>query len=106
MAYTRVLTKVETQDFMSALTLYSTEEYLELETSATNKSEYHDDKLIPTTGESTNHNQIIINLVAFLKFSLKGKGYRQFSSDVKLWLPSVRRYTYPDLMIVQGEPLY
>ncbi|MEM9009505.1 MAG: Uma2 family endonuclease, partial [Cyanobacteria bacterium P01_F01_bin.86] len=42
----------------------------------------------------------------FLKFSLKGKGYRQFSSDVKLWLPSVRRYTYPDLMIVQGEPLY
>ena len=58
------------------------------------------------TGGSTNHNQIIINLIAFLKFSLKGKGYRQFAGDVKLWIPAVRRYTYPDLMIVQGEPLY
>ncbi|MGD1952183.1 MAG: Uma2 family endonuclease [Leptolyngbyaceae cyanobacterium] len=91
---------------MSALTLYSPEEYLELEASATFKSEYHDGKLIPMTGGSTNHNQIIINLIAFLKFSLKGKGYRQFAGDVKLWIPAVRRYTYPDLMIVQGEPLY
>ena len=91
---------------MSAVTLYSPEKYLELETSATFKSEYHDGKLIPMTGGSTNHNQIIINLIAFLKFSLKGKGYRQFAGDVKLWIPEVRRYTYPDLMIVRGEPLY
>ncbi|MEO0352251.1 MAG: Uma2 family endonuclease [Cyanobacteria bacterium P01_A01_bin.15] len=91
---------------MSAVTLYSPEKYLELETSATFKSEYHDGKLIPMTGGSTNHNQIIINLIAFLKFSLKGKGYRQFAGDVKLWIPAVRRYTYPGLMIVQGEPAY
>lgn len=91
---------------MSALTLYSPAEYLELEASAAFKSEYHDGKLTPITGGSTNHNQIIINLIAFLKFSLKGKGYRQFASDVRLWIPAVRRYTYPDLMVVQGEPLY
>ncbi|MBE9068900.1 Uma2 family endonuclease [Leptolyngbya cf. ectocarpi LEGE 11479] len=91
---------------MSAVTLYSANDYLELEASATFKSEYHDGKLIPMTGGSTNHNQIIINLIAFLKFSLKGKGYRQFASDVRLWIPAVRRYTYPDLMIVQGEPIY
>ena len=91
---------------MSALTLYSPQEYLELEASATFKSEYHDGKLISMTGGSTNHNQIIINLIAFLKFSLKGKGYRQFAGDVKLWIPGVQRYTYPDLMIVQGEPEY
>ena len=91
---------------MSALTLYSSKEYLELETSATFKSEYHDGKLVSMTGGSTNHNQIIINLIAFLKFSLKSKGYRQFAGDVKLWIPAVRRYTYPDLMIVQGGPVY
>ena len=91
---------------MSALMLYSTEDYLELEASATFKSEYHNGKLVPTTGSSTNHNQIIINLIAFLKFSLKEKGYRQFAGDVRLWMPAVCRYTYPDLMIVQGNPIY
>lgn len=77
-----------------------------MEASATFKSEYHNGQLIPTTGESTNHNQIVINLIASLKFSLKGKGYRQFTGDVKLWIPAVRHYTYPDLMIVQGELVY
>ncbi|MEO0350603.1 MAG: Uma2 family endonuclease [Cyanobacteria bacterium P01_A01_bin.15] len=91
---------------MSALTLYSPEDYLEREALATFRSEYHDGKLVPMTGGSTNHNQIIINLVAFLKFSLKGKAYRQFAGDVRLWMPAVHRYTYPDLMIVQGEPVY
>ncbi|MEM6253804.1 MAG: Uma2 family endonuclease [Cyanobacteria bacterium P01_D01_bin.156] len=91
---------------MSALTLYSPAEYLELETSATFKSEYHHGKLVPMTGGSTNHNQIIINLIAFLKFSLKGKGYRQFAGDVKLWIPAFQRYTYPDLMIVKEKPIY
>ena len=91
---------------MSALTLYSTEDYLELEAAATFKSEYHNGKLVPMTGGSTNHNQIVINLIAFLKFSLKKKGYRQFASDVRLWMPVVSRYTYPDLMIVEGNPVY
>lgn len=91
---------------MSALAVYSPAEYLELEASATFKSEYHNGKVIPLMGDSINHNQIIINLIAFLKFSLKGKGYRQFAGDIKLWIPAVRRYMYPDLMIVQGEPAY
>ena len=73
---------------MSSLILYSTEDYLELEASASFKSEYHNGMLVPTTGSSTNHNQIIINLIAFLKFSLKEKGYRQFAGDVRLWMPA------------------
>lgn len=91
---------------MQAQTLYSPEEYLELEASAIFKSEYHDGKIVPMTGGSTNHNQIIINLVALLKPSLRRKPFRHFASDVRLWISTVRRYTYPDLMIVQGQPAY
>jgi Uma2 family endonuclease len=91
---------------MPAQTLYSPQEYLELEATAPFKSEYQDGKILPMTGGSTNHNQILINLIAVLKLSLRGKSFRQFASDVRLWIPAVRRYTYPDLMIVQGQPIY
>jgi Uma2 family endonuclease len=91
---------------MQATTLYSPQDYLEIEAAATFKSEYHDGKIIPITGGSTNHNQIIITLVALIKLSLKGKHYRQFASDVRLWMPATRRYTYPDLMLVKGQPIY
>lgn len=91
---------------MQTRTLYSAAEYLALETAATEKSEYRDGRIIPMTGGSTNHNQIIINLIAFLKFGLKGQSFRQFASDVKLWIPATNRYTYPDLMVVKDQPIY
>ena len=91
---------------MPTQTLYSAAEYLALETVATEKSEYRDGQIIPMTGGSTNHNQIIINLIAFIKFKLKDQPFRQFASDVKLWIPATNRYTYPDLMVVKGQPIY
>ncbi|MFB8793286.1 MAG: Uma2 family endonuclease [Microcoleus sp.] len=85
---------------------YTPEEYLALEESAIDKSEYHDGEIIPMTGGTTNHNSIIINLIANLKFGLRGKNYSLFTSDVRLWIPLTRRYVYPDIMVIQGEPVY
>ncbi|MEG3895345.1 MULTISPECIES: Uma2 family endonuclease [unclassified Microcoleus] len=85
---------------------YTPEEYLALEEAAIDKSEYHDGEIVPMTGGTTNHNSIIINLIANLKFGLRGKDYRLFTSDVRLWIPLTRRYVYPDIMVIQGEPLY
>lgn len=85
---------------------YTPEEYLALEESAIDKSEYHDGEIVPMTGGTTNHNSIIINSIANLKFCLRGKDYRLFTSDVRLWIPLTRRYVYPDIMIIQGEPVY
>ena len=85
---------------------YTPEEYLALEESAIDKSEYHDGEIIPMTGGTTNHNSIIINLIANLKFGLRGKNYKLFTSDVRLWIPHTRRYVYPDIMVIQGEPIY
>jgi Uma2 family endonuclease len=85
---------------------YTPEEYLELETAADYKSEYIDGQIIPMAGGSTNHNQISVNLTSELNFAFKRQAFRVFMSDVRLWIPERHIYTYPDVMVVEGEPEY
>ncbi|MBD1823389.1 Uma2 family endonuclease [Cyanobacteria bacterium FACHB-DQ100] len=86
------------------VTRYTPEEYLALEETAEFKSEYHDGEIIPVTGGSLNHNEVITNLCA-LKPLLRRQGCRFFSSDVRLWLPQYRKFVYPDVMVIEGEPV-
>jgi Uma2 family endonuclease len=86
--------------------LYTPEEYLKLEEKAESKSEYRDGEIVPMTGGTTNHNQICLNLAANLKFGLRGQNYRVYIGDVRLWIPRYRQHTYPDVMIIEGEPIY
>ncbi len=85
---------------------YTPEEYLKLEEAADYKSEYRDGEIVPMTGGTTNHNKIALNFAANLKFSLRGQSYDIYIGDVRLWIPRYRQYTYPDVMVIQGEPLY
>lgn len=85
---------------------YTLEEYLELEETADYKSEYIDGQIIPMAGGSTNHNRIAGNFYAALNFALRQQDYEVFIGDVRLWIPQKRIYTYPDVMIVAGEPEY
>ena len=85
---------------------YTPEEYLELDEAADYKSEYRDGEIVPMTGGTTNHNKIALNFAANLKFSLRGQSYDIYIGDVRLWIPRYRQYTYPDVMVIQGEPLY
>lgn len=79
---------------------YSPEEYLELEAKAQYKSEYHDGEIIPMAGGKPNHNQLAINLTSAINYNLRKKPYRVFMSDLRLWIPNFRLYTYPDVMVV------
>ncbi|MDF0555498.1 Uma2 family endonuclease [Kamptonema sp. UHCC 0994] len=85
---------------------YSPEEYLALEEVADYKSEYIDGEIYPMAGGSTNHNQIALNFSTELNFAFKKLDYRVYMGDVRLWMPKKRIYTYPDVMIVIGEPEY
>ena len=84
----------------------STEEYLALEEAADYKSEYIDGEIFPMAGGSTNHNQIALNFSTELNFAFKKLDYRVYIENVRLWLPKRRIYTYPDVMVVAGEPEY
>ncbi len=85
---------------------YTPEEYLQLEDVADYKSEYIDGEIIPMAGGSTNHNRIAGNFYAALNFALRQQNYEVFIGDVRLWIPKRRIYTYPDVMIIAGEPEY
>ena len=85
---------------------YTPEEYLALEEQAEYKSEYHDGVIIPMTGGTTNHNRIALNISMALRIALKGQEYDVFISDVRLWIPRIRSYVYPDVMVIAGKPEY
>ncbi len=85
---------------------YTPEEYLELEENTEPRHEYRDGAIIPMTGGTTNHNEIAGNLYNHLKFGLRQRNYRIYIGDVKLWIPRHRIYTYPDVMVISGNPIY
>jgi Uma2 family endonuclease len=79
---------------------YTIEEYLELEIASETRNEYCDGEIIPMTGGTPNHNDIAGNLYMLLKSALKGKDYRTFYVDQRLWIPNASLYTYPDIMVL------
>lgn len=93
--------QLETQKFY-----YTPEEYLEIEEKAEYKSEYRDGEIVPMTGGTTNHNKIALNLAASLKIALRRKNYDVYIGDVRLWIPRYRQHTYPDVMVIEGQPIY
>ncbi|BAZ29748.1 hypothetical protein NIES4074_21950 [Cylindrospermum sp. NIES-4074] len=85
---------------------YTPEEYLELEETAEYKNEYRDGEIIPMPGVTTNHNKIAGNFYKKFPLTVQGQNYDIYMSDVKLWIPNYRLYTYPDVMVIKGEPIY
>ncbi len=83
---------------------YSPEEYLELETKAEYRSEYIDGEIIPMAGGTSNHNEIAGNFFVGLKTAFRRQNYRVFMTDMRLWIPEKRLYTYPDVLLV-AKPL-
>jgi Uma2 family endonuclease len=82
---------------------HTPEVYLALEEKAEFRSEYHDGEIVAMTGGTPNHNKIAGNLYAPLNFAFRGKPHQIFMSDLRLWVPAYRRFTYPDIMVVEGE---
>ncbi len=83
---------------------YTPEEYLALEEESDVKHEYLDGEIQSMTGGTPNHNDIAGNFYAFLKLALRGKGYKVFMTDLRLWIPQFNIYTYPDVMVIKGQP--
>jgi Uma2 family endonuclease len=85
---------------------YTPQEYRLLEETAEFRSEYHDGEIVPMTGGTINHNRIIGNIYAYLKSALRGKNAEPFMSDLRLWIPQYSRGTYPDIMVISGNPIF
>jgi Uma2 family endonuclease len=82
----------------------SQEEYLEAERNAEQKHELMNGKIITMTGASLKHNQIVRNLIGFIFPYLQGGTCEVFPSDLRVGIPSLNSFTYPDVTIVCGKP--
>ena len=84
---------------------YSLEEYRILEEKSEVRHEYNNGQITEMTGGTINHNSILLNIIFLLKLSLRDTNYNIYSSDLRLFIPSYNKGTYPDIMIIDGEPL-
>ncbi|MDJ0573171.1 MAG: Uma2 family endonuclease [Pleurocapsa sp. MO_192.B19] len=85
---------------------YTLDEYRALEETAEFRSEYDDGEILPMSGGTIEHNNIIINIIVMLKIALRGANYHIQSSDLRLWIPQYRKGTYPDVMVIAGDPVF
>lgn len=85
---------------------YTPEEYLALEETSEDKNEYRQGEIIPMVGATTNHNQIAGNFYRRFPLTINNQDYYTYMETVRLWLSYYSIYTYPDVMVIKGQPLY
>lgn len=85
---------------------YTPEEYLALERQAEHKSEYFDGEIFAMTGASRRHNLVAANVLAALHRQLRKRPCEIYSSDMRVKVSPTGLYTYPDVVIVCGEPFF
>jgi len=85
---------------------YTLDEYRELEENAEFRNEYRDGEIVQMSGGTINHSRIIRNLSRVLGNLLEGQPYELFHNDLRLWIPRYRRGTYPDVMVIEGKPVF
>jgi Uma2 family endonuclease len=82
------------------------EQYLEAERRALDKSEYLDGQIYAMAGARPRHIRIGTNLVIEIGYVLKGGRCQVFDSDMRVHVPATGLFTYPDVSVVCGEPVF
>ncbi len=82
------------------LRLVSPQAYLAFEEASPERHEYVDGVIHALPGETLRHNQIAGRLYATLLSHADERGCRIAFEGVKLWIPSLNRYYYPDVMVL------
>src|SRR5919198_4874617 len=85
---------------------YTPEEYLALERAARHKSEYVNGRIYALAGASRAHNLIVVNVSAELRAQLRGRPCETYASDMRVKVSQTGLYTYPDVVVVCGEPRF
>lgn len=81
-------------------------DYLALERQAETKSEYLNGCIYAMTGASREHNTIVFNLARRIGNQLDRKPCRGYVNDMRVKVSPTGLYTYPDAVVVCGEPRF
>ena len=82
------------------------EEYLERERQAETKSEYFAGEVFAMAGAGEAHNLIVTNVIIALGTQLRKRPCKVYPSDMRVLVSPTGLYTYPDVVVVCGEPRF
>ena len=82
------------------------EQYLEIERKAEFKSEYYQGEMFAMSGARWAHLQIVTNTSGELRQQLRNRPCQPVSNDMRVRVTPVGLYTYPDVVVVCGEPQF
>jgi Uma2 family endonuclease len=93
---------------------YTVDQYLAFERTSEERHQYLDGEIYAMAGESPEHGDISVNLVATIANQLRGKRCRARSKDTKVRSgPTLRAgetfaclFSYPDVVVICDEPEY
>ncbi len=69
------------------------------------KSEFHDGEVFALSGGSDAHSRLALNLGAEL-YVRRNRSCPLYNSDMKVWIEDSRRFLYPDLSGLCGQPQF
>ncbi len=85
---------------------YTLEEYIAIEEASEVKHEFRNGEIVAMAGASPNHTFILADLVFLIRSQLKSGGCRIAAADMRVRMTPTGRYSYPDLVVVCGTPVF
>lgn len=76
------------------------EDYLQSELKSEIRHEFYDGQVYAMAGAGEKHNIISLNLATALRQKARGTECRTFMADMKLYISSLNRFYYPDILLV------
>lgn len=77
----------------------SNDEYLQGELESEIRHEFYDGYVYAMAGAGAKHNTISGNLFSMLRQNTRGTDCRAFIADMKLFIPELNRFYYPDILL-------
>jgi len=81
------------------------EEYLEFDRASEERYEYFAGEMFLMSGGRARHNTIIFNIGGSLRAQTKGGRCRGFANSQRVLVDDTGLYTYPDVVLVCGQPV-
>ena len=85
---------------------YTPEEYLDRERRAEYKSEYFAGEIVAMAGAKRRHNLIGSKITTSLNVQLRAAPCEVYTNDMKVQADKARQFSYPDVVVVCGEPQF
>ncbi len=86
--------------------VFTDKKYLDFERFSQERHEFLDGSVYAMAGESPDHSTICFNLHGLIHYQLRGKNCRGYSPNMKVATNETGLFSYPDLIIVCGKPLF